>query len=43
VNIPGTEIRAIFVSVMLALVLGEWWLWIAVVAATLAVRVLSRM
>jgi hypothetical protein len=39
---PSTEISAIFVSILFTIVFSEWWHWIAVLAAILVIRFLSR-
>ena len=39
---PSIEFSALVASAILTLALGEWWHWVAVIAAFVVVRVLSQ-
>jgi hypothetical protein len=39
---PSIEVSALAVSAIITLALGEWWHWVAVIAAIVVVHVLRR-
>ena len=39
---PSIEVSALFVSAIITLVSGEWWHWLAVIAAIVAVHILRK-
>jgi hypothetical protein len=39
---PSIEVSALVASAIIALVLGEWWHWVPVIAAIVVVHVLLR-
>jgi hypothetical protein len=39
---PSIEFSALVASAIITLVVGEWWHWVAVIAAFVVVRVLSQ-
>jgi len=42
VKTPSIEISALVVSLIITLVSGEWWHWVAVIAAIVVVRVFKK-
>jgi hypothetical protein len=39
---PSIEFSALVASAIITLVVGEWWHWVAVIAAIVVVRILRR-
>jgi hypothetical protein len=39
---PSIEVSALVVSAIITLVVGEWWHWVAVIAAIVVFHVLRR-